>query len=433
MSLPPAPFFATPAAWDAARRALFDAARAADVRDVVDALPGFEGWRNAGVWRRAKACPLCLKPDRFSATRGGWVCHGGCGRGDAVGFFRALDPRLSAVEAAERVTGLRLVDLVDGLAVSTPRFAPRPPRAPPLPSSDTAFRLARPATLSTAARLWRESAPADEQPAGGLVGAYLRARGVAPGVAARACAVLHLHAAAPYDWDRAARRHAGDTPAMVARLGWPDHWVDGVHVTHLAPDGRSKASRVQPAKRLYGAQTTRDGAPVGAWVLTAHPLDAAPDRAVLVVAEGIETTLALAGYVEASLRQSVSAFAALSLDRFQGGLARDRFGRTDWRRPAPDPTRPAAVLPWTGRVVLGPDADCAALVLQPGTAWERVVPPGQRCDVAALCAAHWWRQAGARAVHVATPPAGCDWADVAARDRLQLTEKTTTTHEDALV
>lgn len=386
---------------DAALRTLFDAARAVDVRDVCERLGGDfrRAWRAGGAgWVRAKICLLCDGVDCLSVSCTGFRCHR-CGvGGDGVALARTLKG-FSAVDAAAWLTGFDVRGLEPGayspaakaepLRVAPPRAERAPAPTPTHPTQSLADRLLREA---------RRGAPE--------VVVYLTARGVLPAVASRACHTLGYVDRVPWSRDVT-------TPALVTALGAPGSPVAGVHVTHLAPDGRGKAD-LKPAKKMHGVQTTFDGRPAGAWVLS--PPDG-QTPAGLVLAEGVETTLALAGFVEAALGAPVAAYAALSLDRLQGGLRQRARGGVDWRKPGPDPARPAAGPHFAGRVFVGVDADCAPLTVDRGTRFEQVVSPARRAEVAGLCAAHWARQRGATDVRILTPPDGLDWADVALRER----------------
>lgn len=349
------------------------ARKAADVGDVLGVPAGAR-------WRRLKVCPLCGGRDDFAYTASAFRCFK-CGEaGDAVALKSKLD-RLSPFEAACKLAGLDVEAQRTAYAAEHGvKRGPRKPLTPPPAAYAT--------TLEVVARVKRRLVGAE----GTIVERYLAARAL-PAAFAR---FVWFCADAPYDagalWGRGRA-----FPAMVCVVTRGGRETGGLHLTYLRGDGAGKVDTLkagEPAKKMWGPQSDGLGRPGG--LLLIAP---ATPSAVLCVAEGVENALTLA----AAVGGGAGAFAAGSLDRFQGGFL------GGWKAPVPDPVKPAATVPHTGPVVLGVDADMKPLVLNAGTRFERVVTPARRAQVSGLLAAHWWRLAGASDVRVASPPAGKDW------------------------
>lgn len=390
-------------------RGLFDAARKAV---SVEALAGREValFRSGGEMRGL--CPLCCMRGKSAAPvrpkvegeTGGrkrkgsrhrslpfavyghrWTCHRCQEGGDVVDLEQALRGG-SPVEAARRLAG----------------NAPLPATVTPKAAPATAAKPAQPgATDRIAAELWRGAVPAS----GTLVETYLTARGIHAEVIVHARRQLRFHAKAKWWFDEEKRRwvHA---PAMLALIvvqgddGAPVA-TGGVHATYLADDGSGKASDDGDSKIMWGPQK-RDGRSGGTWLI--GPAGTGPAFG----GEGIETSLSLASLHFLRTGQMPRAWAALSLDRLQGGIAKDEQKRIDAYHPQPDPQRTPFVWRGVSEVVIGLDRDMGDLTLKGRT------PRGKTClftlDAEArarLCgrlAVAGWKAAGASARAVAPPP-----------------------------
>ena len=207
--------------------------------------------------------------------------------------------------------------------------------------------------------LWRAARPA----AGTLVPVWLAARGL--GLAA-VPPTLRFHPCLPYWWSPPrAKGEAPPRPVVIhegpAQVGLVTHGetgrLVGVHLTWLAPDGRAKATITAPDGTSQDARKMR-GACKGGHVRLAPP------AAAIVVAEGIETSLAVMAAT------GLPTFAALSLGNLAAPL-------------------PAGV----GAVVLAVDADEAD-------------PARAEATKRAAAEAH---AARGLAVSIARPPAGHDF------------------------
>jgi hypothetical protein len=366
----------------------------ARARKSVD-VGGVLGVAVSGGWRRLKLCPFCKGRDDFSYRADAYKCWK-CGEhGDQIDLYAKLNT-LSRFEAACKLVGADLGDerkayaAAQGKAPAAKRAAARRPLTLPSPPRGGE------GVENVIAEIKRKVRRAD----GTIVERYLESRGL-PGAFAR---FVHFCPDAPYDvsatWGRGRR-----LPAMVCvvEVDWAP--TGGLHCTYLREDGRGKADTLRPGenlKKMWGPQSA-GGRPGG--LVLVRP---ASEAAVLCVAEGVENALTLA----AAIGDGAGAFAAGSLDRFQGGMGKTAWGRTDWRAPFPDPNAPAATIRHKGPVLLGVDSDMKALTIEEGTRFERVITPERRAQISGVLAAHWWRKAGASGVSVLAPPAGRDWNDL---------------------
>lgn len=330
--------------------------------------------------RRLKECPQCASRFTFSYTDAHFKCwRASCASSGDVIDLAALLWGCSKLEAALELAG-------ETRGQPKREWKPRPK---PKPAIDEQRRR-----LDTIADILAGCEPAR----GTIVERYLESRAIDPSRVSEALDRLAFNPRAIY-FEANGERAAVRVPAMVAQV--TAHGVDtgGLHCTYLAPDGRGKAAR-DPAKKMWGPQTNARGE-AGGLVLIAPDPDGA-----LVVAEGIENALTVAQRIEGA-----GAFAAGSLDRLQGGLGDNQWGRTDWRAPHPDPARPAAMFKHRGTVLIVLDADMAPLIIDKGTKFERIIPSERRAQIAGVLATHWWRVAGAARVRVVMPPEGMDAND----------------------
>ncbi len=321
-----------------------------------------------------------------------WWCFS-CDRGGDVIAFVAQRDKVSPREAARWL-----------VAADWPGPAPPPP-AP--------LEVSRPApapvgsTERIASDLWRQGRAA----AGSPVETYLRSRGIEGLVLARALEWLRFHPHAYWGTQDGARVHM---PAMVAQ---PRAWsaaggdigaaTGGAHVTYLAPDGRGKCARA-PAKKAWGPQASAEGLPGAVWLSGPSPMDAG---AVLLIGEGIETSLAAAMLVDRPCR----VVAALDLRRLQGGVLRDKWGRIDPDCPTGDPEKPPWTWPGVDEVIVAIDRDMTPGKVKVRKAWggsaERILSGDDRARLCAALASAAWRRAGAGKVTTIAPAAGRDFDD----------------------
>lgn len=389
-------------------------------------------WASGGRKGRLRPCPVCgSKSEGFSFCQTGWRCHHG--GGDVSGSVIDLMARLhhcSPLEAARRIVGEdesakawkrdypggRLC-AGNGRGLDPARNA-KPEQPQPGEDDRPAFDAAR--------FIWRSGDASDRTP----VETYLKARGVEPAVAREALGALCFRAMAAYRFGRENQAREA-YPAMVAIVRVWDSAAGsavetgGLHCTYLAADYRAKAA-VDPAKKMWGPQGIQAG---GITLPGGAPLIPPKPGGWLCVAEGIETALCLCSAVRAATGEHAGAFAALSLGRLQGGMARNKWGRPDFFRPAIDVERPPALWPHPGgRVVIGVDHDMKDLKTPEKVNEEtgeitggKVIATGaRRAQVCGLLAAQWWARpvaqggAGAAFVRPLIAPAGKDWGDVMA-------------------
>ncbi len=269
-----------------------------------------------------------------------------------------------------------------------------------------------------AREIWQGSAVAT----GGPVARYLAARGIRRDLvdAVLATGRLRYHPAAPAAWSRG--RASLCAPAMVAPVVRPcARGEDGgivwrhsaIHVTYLAAGGAAKARLVDPegggalpAKRMFGRVA-------GACVVLGLEDPACGMDAPLIVAEGIETALALMQRTGRRAR----AVAALSLGNLQGGWRTDRDGAIDLDAPIADAERPPFLIADPGEVWIGIDADMAPVRMRirhpDRRVREKSLDAAARARLAARLAAQHWRRAGATRVRILRPRIGADFADEA--------------------
>ncbi|WP_374572560.1 CHC2 zinc finger domain-containing protein [Phenylobacterium sp.] len=388
----------------AARTAgLFDAARGAITLQELTEREGVKLRRSGHELRGG--CPLCgagaksaSPPFAIKLQKETFRCYGCGAHGDVVDLERELRGGTPA-EAARRLTG-----------GDVPHAAPRP-RAAVVKAAD------KPSTSErVAAELLREARVGIE---GTLAARYLAARGAPRELIAAASPNLRYHPHAKWGWD-AARGAWITAPAMLAQVVTASGPTGGVHATYLARDGQGKAA-LAPAKRMWGAQLDREGRPGGAWLIGPS------GEGDLVVAEGIETALSVAAL---AWRAGVPmrACAALSLNRLQGGLARDDDGRIDPFEPQPDPASPPFTWPPIedcGEVVIGVDRDMSEVRVKGRsrrgkTCWFNLTPEA-RARLCGRLAVAGWRAAGWGRARAIAPPMKCDFNDelrrVLARER----------------
>jgi DNA primase len=307
-------------------------------------------------------------------AKGFYHCFGCGAHGDALNF-------LMAIENLDFGGAVKIAATMAGMVAGEPPEPPSASPAKPLRLSPAELEYQRRSEIEWARGVFGAGLPA----IGTLVEVYLRWRGIEhppPPSLRFAPALFH-------------RESGRKFPAMIGGIQNIVGRVVGVHRTFLRGDGAGKAD-LEPAKKVGGIAWG------GAVRLT-------PPTAVMVIGEGIETTLsALASFYDAVHQATLiegepAAFwAALSLGNIagsgvgEGGPHPSRPGKR-LPSPVPDPTRPGLVLPDSvRRVILLADADAG----DPETAEVLLQRGARRFTAAGL------------AVTIARPPAGCDFNDV---------------------
>lgn len=311
-----------------------------------------------------RGCGSKSKAGPFAITDGGrrWKCWSCDPRGgDVVDLEHLLFSELgqTLADAARRLTG-------GDQQVESAEAKARRERARKAAERDAHRSAEWKADL--AKRMWRESVSAVGSP----VQTYLEARGIRGPVAARALGQLRFHPSAYHSG------HPDFGVFLPAMLGLPmtEHGpAGGVHATYLAPDGRSKTHR-SPAKRMIGPQSVVG--PDGIVRYGAIWLTKPTAEGLLVVAEGIESTLSRALMRAGAMSHPVRAAAACSLDRLQGFELIDDDGARDVWKPKGDPMRPpftwpeTAEAPW-GEIDIATDGDMSPVKVRGRTGRGRLV------------------------------------------------------------
>lgn len=223
--------------------------------------------------KKAKPCPACGGSDRFSFTdkngSGSFVCRGLDRQGgdgfELVMHYLGCDLR-GAIAA--------VADVLGGVAIcANPPVSPRPAMVPK--DHGEALR-----------QMWKEAAiPVQGDP----VWRYLERRGCLPAVMP---STLRFHPALPY-WmaDGGKPVRLGSYPAMLAAVQGADGITVAIHRTYLQHDG-CKAVVRDPASGdslpVKKSKARKEGVMPGAAVRL-FPVSGGR----LVVAEGIETALAV--------------------------------------------------------------------------------------------------------------------------------------------
>ncbi|MFN3465642.1 MAG: hypothetical protein ACK4X1_16370 [Terricaulis sp.] len=371
---------------------VFDRAKfGRDAKDVGDILDAPASTR----WKRLKVCPFCEGRDDFSYRVDGYHCFK-CGERGSVVDLAAHLWSLSPFEAACALIGADVE--TERRAYAAAHGGNSPPsleRRMPKPKAVVRASYGDDGVEAVIAEVRRRMRRASQT----LVERYLESRGL-PASFER---YVHFCPDAPYDvsasWGRGRR-----FPAMVCVVEVDGVPTGGLHLTYLRADGRGKVDTLrprEPKKKMWGPQLNSRGVPGG--IVLIRPES---EVSVMCVAEGIENALSLARVVG----NGCGAFAAGSLNRFQGGMAQTSWGAIDWRSPAPDPDKPAATFRHKGPALLAVDSDMQPLVVGKGQ-WERTITPERRAQISGVLASHWWQRAGASDVRCITPALGKDLND----------------------
>lgn len=370
-------------------RAWSDAARAVPLGDYAAS----RGLRLRGRVERNGPCPNCGGSDRFNLNtfKGLWFCRGCDPRGgDVIDFVRFLDA-CDFVRACEILTGQ-----------PAPNGGGSGPSVEELAALEIERAKRRAATEAASARYrederqrciadWREALPA----AGSPVEAYLAIRRCALPAGAR----LRYEPRAKLWGSKSGAPPVHTGPAMLAAILGPEGRFAGVHRTWIdlaAEDGKARVpdgetGEFVPAKKVRGSQAG------GRIELVRHP-----EPRLLVIGEGIETTLSMRDdLIEAGHDLAAAAFwAAINLGNLGGPHAgtephptlRDRASR---------PTRVPGSTP-AGQGIPIPESVAEIVILGDGDS-----DPFLTSHALARASLRW--AAPGRVIRGAMAPAGTDF------------------------
>lgn len=253
-------------------------ALAKSITDVADQLE-LKGLRRAGV-EMVGPCPQCGGDDRFGINprKGVFGCRKCGAKGDVIGLVMHVR-QVGFPEALNWLCGPRQ-------EISAEERAQREKAAEENRQAREAdAELYRRAAIADARRIWTQGVAAEDTP----VRDYLTRRGIARGLYPALAPALRFHPALPYMTGdgRGGWRQVHCGPAMLAAVQGPDGRFCAVHRTWIDPDQpKGKAVITDPvtgevlqAKKVLGAKKG------GAIRLFAG------DAPVLIMGEGIETTL----------------------------------------------------------------------------------------------------------------------------------------------
>jgi hypothetical protein len=315
-------------------------ALAKPIADVAELLC-IEGLRRAGV-ERVGPCPQCGGDDRFGINprKGVFGCRKCGAKGDGIALVMHVR-QVSFPEALDWLCGPRQeISAEERAQRDQAAEANRQARA-----AEAARYRAR--AVADARRLWKEGMAAE----GTAVRDYLTRRGIDPALYPRLAPALRFHPALPYvvgDSKGGFRRvHCG--PAMLAAIQGADDRFCAVHRTWLdldQPKGKAVITdpvtgEVLQAKKVLGAKKG------GAIRLSRG------DGSVLVMGEGIETTLSacVAGAVAGA-----SYWAGVDLGNMAGQRQLGKGQRFDGIPDLGD-TEAFVPPPWVERLIYVQDGD----------------------------------------------------------------------------
>ena len=262
--------------------ARLDEARALPIADVVDRL-GLDRLKRSGG-ELVGPCPKCGGRDRFGVhvRDGVWNCRRCDQGGDGIGLVRHV-LACDFAAALAWLVGEREVELDPEEARHRREATERRRR-----QSEERAREERARAIAEARRIWRDARAAE----GSDVDLYLARRGLNLG----SDVLWVLPRCLRFAPDRPYWRRVGDDarewhrgPAMIAAVQGPDDRLCAVHQTWIdldQPSGKARivvAGEEQPAKLVCGSKK-------GGAIRLLTP----PGAEVLVMGEGIETTLSAA-------------------------------------------------------------------------------------------------------------------------------------------
>ena len=359
-----------------------DAAHQIDMGELVDRL-GITGLVRTGG-ELVGPCPSCGGKDRFSINPRKRVifCRGCDAKGDQIALVQ-LVLGLDFPAALEWLAGPR-----QELTAAQRAEIDRKARLNRERREADAMRHRREA-IEYARQIWQGGQPAD----GSLVQDYLARRGLPPRPGARLPRCFRFDDRARLVVPHPDRRrefvtvHEG--PAMLAEILAPDGSFCGVHRTWIDLAQRKgkpliahpfKAGETVPAKKVYGSKK-------GGAIRLFTPRDAS----MLVMAEGIETTLS--AMIAKALPDSAAYWAGVDLGNMAGHR---RLGPGLKYAGIPDMDDREAFVPpsWVRRLVFVQDGDSdpkltrakllsgarRAMALRPGLT-AAIVHPGEGVDM----------------------------------------------------
>lgn len=320
-------------------------AKARSILDVAQLLEITGTLRRAGdEW--VGPCPNCGGGDRFSIAprKGVFYCRQCQGKGDVIGlvgfvracdFASALDWLCGPPRALSREERLALAERLRRARAAQERV-------------EAAAEKKRAEAIAAAREIWGQGLPAGRTP----VDEYLTLRGFAQDLLPDIPKCLRYHPALPYmvAIERGGWQEVHRGPAMLAAVRGPDGVFSAVHRTWIdLAEPKGKLKRVHAGMALDARKSL--GSLRGGAIRLATP----PGAEVLVMGEGIETTLS--ALVAAAPALSGAAFwAGIDL----GNMSGKRLGGPGLKYAGlPNLADPRAFLPppWVRRLIYVMDGD----------------------------------------------------------------------------
>lgn len=346
--------------------------------------------------RYVGSCPVCgggARSNRFEVKGSGWVCAVCADGGDAIRLVRQV-LGLDFAGAIERLGGPRVLSREESEQLARQR------REREMKEKAEADGYRR-REIAACKRIWESGrSPAE------LIGSYWLGRGLllpSTALLREADSVAYFHGKVTNEQGRSEPRVIARTPAQLALMLDNDGRATGLHITHLATGGLSKATivdpdtgEVLPAKKMRGSKK-------GCHIRVRQPprealLQAARAgrRIRLLMGEGIETVGSVATDLQRKGRlDPLDIFWAAGDLGNLGGPHLETVAHPTLKGPSgrpqrvpgpdPDPAGPAIAIPdFVTDVVLLGDGDSEPFLTQQTLerARRRYGRPGRRVAIA---------------------------------------------------
>jgi len=314
-------------------------AKAMPVEDVLSRL-GIGGLQRAGQ-EMIGPCPLCGGTDRFGInlkTKKFLCRHGDMKGGDVIALVMQHE-NISFPEALTWLCG-------EATTAVDPKERERrlaKARAAERRAQEESARY-RAEAVAHAKRIWAKSRPGSD----GVVAAYLRARGIDVAAIGGVPAALRFVLDHPYRKTIKGVKADLRGPAMIAGVLAPSGELRAVHQTWVSPDAPHGKRRIVVGETVFPSKLVR-GSKKGGAIRLITPRGAR----VLVVGEGIETTLSAA---VAQPFEGACYWAGVDLGNM-AGLQRKIAGKRHSGLPDMSDHEAFVPPPWVERLVFIQDGD----------------------------------------------------------------------------